>query len=78
MATPKQQRSFTWMTRRDGNKGFVLEVCTDHLGQVIYEKEIEMPANHVPNYVIGRRRVVAMEAERNGASYIEDESGSVN
>lgn len=72
----KKQRSFTWATRREGNQGFVLETCTNELGQVVYQSEVEMAANLVPNYVIGRRRVVAMQAMENQASYLE--GGSLN
>jgi hypothetical protein len=59
--------SFTWSTRRDGNDGYVLET-----GPEGHRAEYgPMPPHIVPAFVQGRRRIVAMQAQRHGASYVE-------
>lgn len=65
--------SFTWSTRRDGNDGYVLEEYTDKYGDVVRRTETKMPAHLVPAYCEARRRVVAMAAEQNDASYVDAE-----
>lgn len=59
--------SFTWSTRREGNSGYVLEEGPDR-HHIEYGP---MPANVVPAFVEGRRRIVATMAEQHGASYVE-------
>jgi hypothetical protein len=59
--------SFTWSCRRDHNDGYVLEQ-----GPEGHSIEFgPMPPHTVPAFVQGRRRIVAMMAEKYGASYIE-------
>jgi hypothetical protein len=62
--------SFTWSARRDVNDGYVLE-------QGPNGHSIEfgpMPCNIVTAFVEGRRRIVAMQAEKHGASYVDNET----
>lgn len=64
--------AFTWSTRREGNSGYVLEESETG----IRREYGPMPAHIVPAFVNGRRRIVALEAEKLGASYEELEDFS--
>lgn len=49
--------SFSWGTRREGNDGFVVEICDDE--EDGYRKEFgPMPPAIVPAFIWGRRRIV--------------------
>lgn len=59
--------SFTWSTRREGNDGYVLEVCVDTQGELDYRKEYgPMPPHIVPAFVRGRREIVEICQANNG------------
>lgn len=56
--------SFRWEAIRIGNVGYVTEHRPDGSSE-----QWEMPANHVPNFVSGRRAVVRLMMERVGAKH---------
>lgn len=52
--------SFSWLTRRDGNDGFVMEECRGD-PDLAYRREYgPMPPHIVPAFVSARRRIVRM------------------
>lgn len=58
--------TFEWATRRDGNNGWVLETCGPR-----WRREFgPMPAHAVPQFVMSRRRLIAMYMQRLGADYV--------
>jgi len=71
------QKSYTWATQRVGNTGKVLEECKEG-SDLLYRRVFEMPSNVVPAFVEGRRRVIAMQEEESGNSYVEPEIGGIN
>jgi hypothetical protein len=59
-----QKVSFAWLTRRDGNDGYVLEQSSrGHIREFG-----PMPCHIVPAFVQGRRRIVARLAAEEGLS----------
>lgn len=61
--------TFEWLTRRDGNDGYVLEKCGH------YQREFgPMPPHAVPAFATARRRVIAMMMDRLGANYVLEDA----
>ncbi len=68
--------SITWLTRREGNLGYVLERYSDGT-----EREFgPMQAHLVPQFMMARRRLMAKRMERRGHSFVkyvdEDDNGT--
>jgi hypothetical protein len=60
--------SFAWLTRREGNNGYVLEQSSrGHIREFG-----PMPCHIVPAFVEGRRRIVARSAAEEGLKYVEN------
>jgi hypothetical protein len=49
-----------WRTHRKGNTGHVLEEHFDTNGERVAKFDWELPANCIPAFLEGRRRVIAM------------------
>ena len=63
--------SVRWSAARDGNIGIVREEHIDRYGDVVNRLQWTMPANTVPAFIQGRRRIVAMKAQEAGASFVD-------
>ena len=63
--------SFTWSTLRERNDGWVLEQGPDGSGGTYNREFGPMPPWVVPAFVEARRKVVALAAEAQGASYVD-------
>jgi hypothetical protein len=67
--------SITWSTRREGNDGYVLE----QYGDGTYREFGPMPAHIVPQFLMGRRRLMAYRMNRRGHAFVrfldEDDTG---
>lgn len=62
--------SFSWSTRRDGNDGFVLEICKGD-PDLAYQREFgPMPPHIVPAFVHARRRIVRVVMNGSNASSV--------
>lgn len=59
--------SFTWLTRRDGNNCFVVEKS----GTEIHQEFGPMPPHLVMPFISARRRLIALRAEKERASFVE-------
>ena len=60
--------SFAWLTRREGNDGYVLEQSSrGHIREFG-----PMTCHIVPAFVEGRRRIVARHAAEEGLKYVEN------
>lgn len=62
--------SITWLSRREGNVGFVLERYSDRTERGFGP----MPANIVPAFIEARRKMFQLRMEQNGLSPVSSET----
>ena len=67
-------RPASWITRRVGNIGYVLEIHRDTNGEIVERFNFELPANQVPAFIEGRKRVIAIVHDRWNPDVLDDDT----
>jgi hypothetical protein len=75
---PAQKLAYVWSAKREGNLGFVRELCTLSDGTVEYDRVYEMPSNVVPAFIAARRRITHYAQLEAGNQHTAEESGTIN